>query len=165
MSACQIPLTNGGFAIVDSDSFGEISKSKWYRGSDGYARRVSSIKGVKDKKQKLILMHRVINQTPSGLQTDHKNGNRLDNRKSNLRVASPLQNSANRKKDRGFHTSIYKGVCLSGKKWKAAIKWEHKTRHLGMFDSERDAALAYNAAATLLFGDFARLNIIGENPC
>lgn len=103
-------------------------------------------------------MHRLIfslKWTPT-TEIDHKNGNGLDNRRENLRIATRSQNAANRFKRGG--SSKFKGVCIAGKRWKAGIRQDGKSYHLGTFDTEEEAALAYNASATIRFGEFARLN-------
>lgn len=97
---------------------------------------------------------------PKGLICDHKNHDGLDNRRSNLRLCTPSQNSQNRRKQPGC-ASRHKGVCLSGRlknKWQAAI-WLNGIRiNLGHFDNELTAGIAYDRMAGKLFGDFAYLN-------
>lgn len=88
---------------------------------------------------------------------DHINGDRQDNRPLNLRVASRSLNCANRAPS-GSGTSIYKGVSRSGKRWMAQIKVKQKRLILGRYDSEVDAAKAYDMAAKVHFGEFARIN-------
>ena len=93
------------------------------------------------------------------LQVDHINGNRLDNRKENLRLATPQQNQMNRKSHRNS-TSKYKGVSWdkSRNKWRALIMIDNKYKHIGRYQDEREAALAYDKAARELFGEYAHLN-------
>jgi hypothetical protein len=101
-------------------------------------------------------MHRLLTGWPL---TDHINHDGLDNRRSNLREASPQQNTANsRKKANG--TSRFKGVCRDSRKkaWRAHIRPAGKFVHLGYFADEVSAARAYDAAALAIFGEFAYLN-------
>ena len=102
-------------------------------------------------------MHRVILSLEQGdSAVDHKNGDGLDNRKTNLRLATPSQNNMNKLGRRGS-TSKYKGVSLCGggsKKWRARIKHDS----LGRFENEVEAALAYDEKAQQIFGEFAKLN-------
>lgn len=93
---------------------------------------------------------------PSGLEIDHINRNGLDNRRSNLRIATRSQQRANQLK-RTHHTT-YKGIFAWGNKWAARISYDNKKYHLGVFDFQEDAAKAYDEAARRLHGQFARLN-------
>lgn len=87
----KIPLTRGQFAIVDDDDYAPLSEYKWHLLTSGtgpyYAARTDRSNG-----QKAVMMHRVINNTPDGLVTDHINGNSLDNRKENLRSLTNFEN-------------------------------------------------------------------------
>lgn len=109
------------------------------------------------------LKHRVIWKMAYGadpvLDLDHENRDRTDNRLSNLRAATPLQNSANMTKTRG--ASQYRGVSPHGRRWRAAIQAGGSLKHLGVFDDEADAARSYDAAAAARFGEFANLNFGG----
>lgn len=89
----KIPLTQCKVALVDNDSYIQLKDKGWIYHSQGYAYTWDRT----GEKPKCILMHRLINKTPKGLDTDHINGNRLDNRKKNLRSASRSANSLNRK--------------------------------------------------------------------
>ncbi len=148
----QIPLTQGRFALVDDEDYDYLMQWKWQFHSKGYARRRSNGKN--------IYMHRIINKTPDGLITDHINRDPLDNRKLNLRTCTNHQNLSNVEKTCGKTSSIYKGVCWHkmGKKWMARIVVEKMAFYLGCFESEKDAALAYDLAALKYCGDFAKLN-------
>lgn len=103
-----------------------------------------------------IWLHREINKTPKGLFTDHKNRQTLDNRRSNLRTANPAQNAHNAKGTGG--ASGYKGVNKNGNRWRAQIRINGKTTHLGNFKSQRQAAKAYDEAAKKHFGEYAWTN-------
>jgi hypothetical protein len=87
---------------------------------------------------------------------DHINGNRSDNRIKNLREANHAQNTQN-SKTRAHNTSGMKGVGLHKGKWRALIRVEGKSKHLGYFATPGDAHAAYCSAATELHGEFARL--------
>lgn len=104
-------------------------------------------------------MHRYIMQPPRGFVVDHINGDKLDNRRENLRVCLQAHNTANQKPQQN-RTSEYKGVTrdVSRGLWRAQIKYRGKVKFLGRYSDECDAALAYNRAAALLFGKYARPN-------
>ncbi len=110
-------------------------------------------------------MHRIVGNIPDGLITDHINGNRLDNRKINLRVCSFAQNARNYPKQKTARTSKFKGVVLDRnpnrkKNYKVMIRINKHSRILvGYFYTEKEAAKAYNQAALKHHGTFARLNV------
>ena len=94
---------------------------------------------------------------------DHIDGDPLNNTANNLRLCTAQQNQGNSTK-RKIGQSIYKGICriTTANKWRAYIAIDRKQAHLGVFDTEEEAALAYNAAAAHFFKEFACLNIIGK---
>ena len=96
---------------------------------------------------------------------DHKDRNGLNNRRSNLRPATRQQQQANRKKDAHGITSKFRGVSWhkETKKFRAAIVFRDKQKHLGLFLNEADAARAYNKAAKEHFGEFASLNDVTDS--
>lgn len=155
----RIPLTQGKHAIVDNEHFLWLMQWKWFY-SGGYAvRNVYSRENGK-KKLKTILMHRLINKTPAGIFTDHKDGKTLNNTKDNLRNCTYRQNHMNRTKFSG--TSQYKGVRRnkrkSGDTYTSAIGPNEKRVIIGTFKSEIKAAKAYDKEARKLYGRFAKLN-------
>jgi len=151
----EIPLTQGKVAIVDDDMFEELSKFTWFCHSNGYAARHICCKG----KQRTVWMHRVIAETPDDMETDHINGNKRDNRRSNLRRCFPVENRRNMK-IRTDNSSNFKGVSWFERdnKWSARIGIGGKRIHLGLFENILDAARAYDKAAREQFGEFARTN-------
>lgn len=154
-----IPLTKGKYAIVDDDDYRYLMQWKWHtvkKNHTCYACRGVAT-GKRNWKQKHIWMHRVILNTPLGMETDHRNHIGLDNRKQNIRVCTVGQNQHNRKKHIKS-TSKYKGVCRQRSKWRARICNHNKKLHLGCFDTEIDAANAYDVKAIEIFGKFACTN-------
>lgn len=131
-------------------------------GTNGYLKFTSKLGGS----QKTFKVHRVIWFLCFGYwpeQIDHINGNRLDNRIENLRHATSVENTRNRKKPNSCkNKSQYKGVSPSKnpKKWRGRIKVNNKNIYLGSFDTEIEAALAYDKSAKELFGEFAKLNFL-----
>ena len=108
-------------------------------------------------------MSHIICPCPAGFEVDHINRNKLDNRKSNLRIATRSENCANRGSFQES-SSKYKGVHWSKKtgRWEVAIRKDGKQIYIGGFDDEIAAASAYNNYARKLWGDFAVLNDIEE---
>lgn len=152
----KIKLTQNKYALVDDEDYEYLNQFKWYYNGRYAARREP---GVNNKMQ---LMHRVILKPGDNL-TDHINGNGIDNRKCNLRIATHSENIRNTQKQKGC-TSKYKGVYWNktDKIWRAKIFFNKKRIHLGSYDKEIDAAKAYNNKAKELYGQFARLNIIKD---
>jgi hypothetical protein len=147
-----ISIGHGRAVMVDAADFEWLNKHKWYGngGPGGYA--ASTVDG------KAIFMHRLIMNAPAGLVVDHANGNRHDNRRSNLRKCTHSENRRNTRKSRG--ASRFKGVSWSRAmgKWQAKIHQNGKSIRLGYFDDEIEAAMAYDLKARELFGEFACLN-------
>lgn len=157
----KIPLTQNKFALVDNEDYEYINQWKWYH-NGRYAARGKYYKKICGKPtSRIIFMHRIINKTPDDMRTDHINGEKLDNRKSNLRPCSNSENSMNKISQKNS-SSKFKGVSRHriNKKWQTHIKINGKGKYLGCFTSEKQAAQAYNVAAKELFGEFAKLNII-----
>lgn len=155
---CKIPLTQGRFAKVDPKDYLWLAQFRWHCKTNGimvYAVRTITESG----RQKRILMHRLIAETPEHLVCDHINHNGLDNRSNNLRNCTIKQNNANSRSARRA-SSKYKGVSWSKskKKWAAYIKKDGVQFFLGHFDNEIDAAKTYDRAAYKFNGKFAMLN-------
>ncbi len=151
----RIALTQGRFAIVDDQDYDRISRHKWQYARVGPGRRYG-----RAMRYPSIYMHvEVLGKRP-GLYVDHANHDGLDNRRSNLRFATPTENKRNGKSYRGS-SSKYVGVSFHKKqrKWTAYIRVDGVLVWLGSFDGEVEAAQARDVAAEKYFGDFARLNL------
>ena len=164
----EIKLTQNKVALVDDDMFEELNKYTWCATRSINSKNTFYAKRNKHggrKVRKGIHMHRVILNTPDGMETDHIDGNGLNNQRYNLRPCTRQQNNANRKPYPDM-SSEFKGVNWrkDRDKWRAYIKMDRKYIHLGHFDSETDAAHAYDAKAIELFGQFARPNFKAELP-
>lgn len=148
----EIPLTRGAVALVDDEDYERVACHRWYCEPHGYAAR-------KDGDRK-VYMHRFVFDDPSVAQVDHINGDRLDNRRANLRAASSANNQRNRKKIYREQTSRFKGISFHPRTgtWFAYITVEGKRHSLGYHHDEIRAARIYDRAALHFFGEFARLN-------
>ena len=160
--ATWLPLgfKHGKYTLVDNADATELSQYRWYwtttnKGKEavGYAYRKAVVPGGKFT---VILLARHLLKPPAGMVVDHVNGDSLDNRRKNLRIATIQQNAQNRGARRNSKTG-FKGVYLVHK-YQAQIMVDGKTTHLGWFDDPKEAARAYNKAALKLHGEFARLN-------
>ena len=159
MEIKTIRTCTGKIAIVDSDVH-ELVKDMFWHDSDG------KIYHDTNRNNRNTLHRLVIGNPPPGYVIDHINNDYLDNRRSNLRFATPAENSYNRSKiNQGKTSSKYKGVCKRVSKrgkvrWRAMIQHKGKKINIGHYSTEVDAAHAYNLMAKKLFGEFAYLNKI-----
>jgi hypothetical protein len=151
----RIPLPHGLFTIVDAEDAPRVTTGhKWHLDADGYAVRGGGRAKTLNEK-----LHRVILNAPKGSEVDHINGDKLDNRKCNLRFVTHQQNCAGAPKRRS-NTSGYKGVTWEPRAtaWRVYIRIDGKQVHLGHFKDLEEAARAYDAAAVEAWGEFAHRN-------
>ena len=137
----------GKFALVDDADFESVNGHKWNLSGE-YP--VSSF-GKRPTRTK-VSMHRFIMDAAKGTFVDHRDGNRLDNRRANLRSCTVAQNTMNSRKSKN-RSSKFKGVTRN-RPWRAYVG----PKTIGHFNTEIEAAQAYDAAAKKLYGEFARLN-------
>jgi HNH endonuclease/AP2 domain len=149
-----IKLTKNKFTVVDDEDYEMLNNRKWMYSSGGYAVRSTHRPGKNPGQE---LMHRTITNCPKGLHVDHINGNRLDNRKANLRVVDAHFNHVNVALS-ARNTSGSKGVDYrkDKKKWRARICIRGIQRNLGYFKTKEEAVVARIIAAKQYFGEYAR---------
>lgn len=150
----EIPLTQGKTVLVDDEDYKWLMQWKWHAYRDRrtwYAIRHVYPNGRKHPKK--IRMHRFILNVLEGVKVDHRDGDGLNNQKGNLRQATTAQNGHNRRINSN-NTSGFKGVSKRKHGWQATIQG----KYLGVFDTPGQAASAYDRAASVLFGEFARTN-------
>ena len=162
----RIPLSKGEHALVDPGDYAWLGQYNWYTsGSNGSLYAVRNTGQRRGQKRVAVKMHREILKVPDGMFVDHINHNGLDNRKANLRPATQAQNARNRRK-RSVNKvhSKFKGLTWykNQNRWAARIMVNRKSKFIGYFDNEHDAAKAYDIAAKKYHGDFASLNF--QNP-
>jgi hypothetical protein len=152
----EVPLTQGYVALVDDEDYDAVMRAgRWQLSACGdhlYAGHAF--------KQGSIRLHTFL--TGWSL-IDHVNGDGLDNRRCNLRPATQAQNNANMRRPRD-NTSGYKGVNLYKRtgRWRATLTHQRRARHLGYYATAEEAARVYDAAASALWGEYARLNFPEE---
>lgn len=159
MDPVEIPLyrkdgTIAGYTLVDAEDFErpEVGGA-WSLSRSGYAYRTTYVRGSGRKNQRntWVWLHRLIIGAAVGQKADHINGNRLDNRKENLRIATQAQNMQNLPLYKN-NTSGHRGVCWHAKaqKWWARVYLDGRHINLGLFKKIEDAVAAYDKAAERL---------------
>lgn len=151
MATIKIPLTQRKYALIDEEDAALIAAHRWYASKSGpcwYA--VTNARNGHTVRK----MHRLILNAPAGVDVDHINGDGLDNRRCNLRLATRAQNNAN---NRRVSNSGYKGV-----RWNEQCGgWivEVKSTYVGVYETKEEAALAHDIRALEVFGEYANLNL------
>ncbi|OMQ49927.1 HNH endonuclease [Burkholderia pseudomallei] len=149
----RIPLNGGRFALVSDEDFECLSRYRWLTDSRGYAFRFDRAGGQIRK----IAMHRmVLSLDDPDVLTDHVDGDKLNNQRTNLRACTKAQNNANKGRQRN-NTTGFKGVCWSPRlrKWYSVIRTGQARRYLGSFEHPDEAHEVYCLAADLIHGEFA----------
>jgi hypothetical protein len=163
VESVRLALSRGYWSWIDEADYPRLSRFNWHINdkkngpsckSGLYAQ--TSVAGYGK-----LSLHTLIMDTPPGMVVDHINGDGLDNRRDNLRIVTPEQNHLNKSK-RKYASSKFKGVHWDSTRggWLVKIKRQGAETYLGFFDSETEAALAYNEGAKMIHGEYARLNVI-----
>lgn len=153
----RIPLTQGKFALVDNKYYKFLMQWKWYFSTNGYA--------VHRSGKKTVYMHRLV-AALAGVDLshdiDHRDGNKIDNRRRNLRSATRSENHQNQRQ-RSDSTTKYKGVHPTWEgSWHACITVDGSVINLGTYKTQEQAAAAYDHGAVFYFGKRARINGVAE---
>lgn len=159
----EIPLTKGFVAVVDAEDASLVAGYVW-RALISKTRETpyAAAHVVEGGRQRTVLMHRLIMATPDDQVVDHRDGDGLNNRRSNMRNCVHQQNMWNRRRQRG--SSQYKGVRRQRNRWVAQIVHCNATIYLGTHGLEVEAAHAFDLAARELRGEFAALNFPDRSP-
>jgi hypothetical protein len=152
-----VPLGNGPDAVIDAAAAHLVEHRNWSMATTGYARTGVYVGG--GEKDQTVLMHRHIVGATASEHVDHIDGDKLNNRRSNLRVCSRSQNLANRGVPTTNKTG-FKGVsiCKQTRSFRAQLKVNGEVFRIGRFKTAKEAALAYDQVAKKHLGEFARLN-------
>ena len=157
----EIKLTQGKVALVDDEDYDWLRQWKWQAHKSRYNYYVDVSVYDSEGKQSTLKMASLIMPPQEGYVVDHIDGDTLNNQKSNLRICTPSQNCANRKR-KGIrkYTSRFKGVFYHKwhKRWVAMVCKNHIKVYYKYFKTELDAAKAYDKAAKMIHGEFANLN-------
>ncbi len=160
-----VPLTKGYEAIIDAADVPLVDGFNWcadvHHYADGSVKVVYAVRNSprdENGKQRAIMMHRVLLDAPHGMQVDHASSDGLDNRRSNIRLASRAENMWNRR-NAGNNGSGFKGVHWSkaAKAWVARIAANGKRRTIGKYNCATAAAIAYARASEEMHGEFGRV--------
>jgi len=152
--AVRVPLTRGYKTLIDEADLERVSRYSWHANM-----KASGVYAAARIDNRMVGLHRFIVQAAPGFDVDHINGNRLDNRRCNLRLATRSQNLANSRPRRDKRASRFKGVTYCNdpkrvKRWVAKVASEY----VGRFLTEVEAARAYDEVARIRYGAFARTN-------
>jgi len=152
-----VSLAGGKCALVDEIDVPLVNSRRWFVQRSGR----NCVYAISKHHGRTIYMHRVIVGARAGQCVDHINGDGLDNRRANLRLASRSDNLANARLS-ASSSSGYKGVTRAPRRslrpWMAQVTARGRHVYLGCFDTLEEAACAYDTAARSLFGEFARTN-------
>ncbi len=150
INSIAVPLSNGGVTLISPEDAPGVQLHVWHKDTAGYARAM-----VKDGAGwRLVRLHRfILGEEPREI--DHRDRDRLNNVRGNLRPCEPWQNMGNQAKRPGG-SSVFKGVAWhkASQKWMAQIRVRGRRTYLGLFDSEVEAGAAYRVAAVAARGEF-----------
>jgi hypothetical protein len=163
----RIYLGEGEWTVLDAEDYYRFGNFKWSLG--GHKKNFYAVRGIKneDGEMKIVRLHREIIKPPEKFVVDHKNGDSLDNRRANLRLATRGQNVCNKRKTKRETSSRFIGVSFDKRYglWSAYIGHCRKRKFLGNYKSEVEAGRAHDRAAIKYHGEFARLNFPQPQTC
>jgi hypothetical protein len=149
----EIPLTRGYTALVDYDDYNWLKQYKWCANSPKLGRTIYVVSRIGGK---LFYMHTLIMQPEKGFEVHHKDGNGWNNQRNNLEIVTHAVNS----RYMPIRHGKYRGVYAHQGKFMVKVYINYKSIYIGIYKTEREAALAYNEAAIRLLGINCPLNIL-----
>lgn len=166
----QVPLTRGYYATIDRDDFKKVARYNWFvmetkaTGGNNCIYAGTRIPGV-GVRQTTLRLHRLITEAGDDVMVDHRDSDGLNNCRSNLRIATRTENRRNSRKKIGG-SSRFLGVSIDAARVKAGKKeiWQVSIQkgRIGVFQTEEEAARAYDREAKARYGEFASLNFPDE---
>ena len=159
-----IHLTRGYVAVVDDDWYEMVSLVKWTAMVSPKGQVYAFRYPQTSRRRRCEFMHKVILGIREGQLGDHTNGNTLDNRECNLRIATPEENSRNACAKRS-KAGKYRGAmwCKRSNRWLVRVPINGRIKQLGSYGTEEEAAARYNEFALAAYGEFARINKLMED--
>lgn len=161
----QLPMTNGGFSLVDDDVFEWAQHSGWFKTPSRDKRTYYAVRNTKQangsfKKERL---HRLVLGLKLGdrREADHKDGNGMNNTRGNLRIANRVQNTQNRGAF-AFNSTGYRCVTKRGSHFRVIFTYNKNHYRLGHYGDKHEAAFAFNVAANHFDTEFIRRNVIAD---
>jgi hypothetical protein len=147
----NLPLGKGGFTVIDAADAGLVEGHSFYLDSTGYA-------ACHTKTETSVRLHTLIAGRHPGRHVDHINGNKLDNRRANLRVVSPSTNQVNRHRLSKRNTSGIRGVAFrpnvnKTNPWHVQIGVNGTTKYIGMYSTQELAVAARRTAELEYYGE------------
>lgn len=153
--AKALRLRGGASTMLDDTDYDRAKDFRWHKTTNGYVAGFVMEQGVRRR----VYLHRWLLEAQPGQIVDHIDGNKLNNRRSNLRLVTRSQNQANRRHNRNSR-SRYKGVTWHKRRgmWMARIQVRGRRITIGYFVDPLQAAYEYDAFARTFFGEYARVN-------
>lgn len=168
-SPSAVASTPDFFALIDDEDAPVVLRYRWMARCQLRAGRLQcyavAAVSIGNNRQRKVWLHRLLMSPPNGGFVDHKNGDGLDCRRENMRLATRHQNAGNRRKHDAESTSTpYKGVHRLKRtgRYQAVIRSHGDKLYLGTYGTAEEAARAYDAKAVDVFGPFALTNFPAE---
>lgn len=161
-----VALTRGLFVRISPEDVEAVSACTWSALPHPSGHVAVGKPVPNDGPRKQVMMHRFIMDAPNDMVVDHINGDRLDNRRENLRICTRSENQRNRRRAPVTNSTGYLGVSFASDRGMYVAQIHHLGQRywLGQFSSAKEAAMARDKAALEMHGEFAALNFLGDNP-